>query len=779
MFWMDGMTESRFSQAHEHDVDASGYYALGSIWRCNAEEGWSNGYGLAQCLIHVQQFLSVFMASDASDASDALDALDACTDLEDELWEAYPSLAALPVPEASPSTACASACASVAAADVAAAGKDGGWTTVINGKHCKAKVPPTTPPCAAATSSSLLLDALYRALQPMGDFLDGADLAVVKHVCGERGESVVSPEAEFRCWYTGLSCVQDTICLPISYTRNPKTRKARFSSVRLLFNASPWISGRSSPSQSQVDYVLPLLDGYLSLTAFDAGVRVSPSGTAFTHVLPLYISAEHYGAPGGRADRLLTKLCRELRTTRIDLFCLLFSACAVQLADGGILALERCLQVLTLTLHLCDRVCSAGAGLPMPAEAHVGAFLRDPQLRTKGVTPSLGAFAALLCMVGRKERYTLMPYAGRISLVSALMEEFLTRCVLWVCKKRQDALALLLADRTDGASGDDAILASASFEGSKNAMRVLCIFRLLESIILADGGSHASFVRRLDGSHGLPTAVDVRRFRSGVLSARGMSSWTEALAALGLKGMDEAGIARQMRAAWARSLSLGYHARDTDFASIHRSGVSKLLLRGETYSGLGPGTDLLEVLDIWRWRKDHQGSRFLDATLFTVDADGNTLGYMDYANREMFADAGGAGGRPGRTGRPAATHSGDVMGYLSGKHSMQVWLSAFPPRVAALYIVVSAYDDAHLSDIVQPHVSVRDPGTGAELCKYVLEDQPTDERRAMKAVVLCSFTRKPEAPSAWNVNAIGKACMGSAGDYAGITECIKSLQLKK
>jgi hypothetical protein len=212
------MTESRFSQPH--DVDASGYYALGSIWRCNGEDGWSNGYGLAQCLIHVQQFLYVFMADEALDASNALDA---CSDLEDELWEAYPSLAALPAPEASPSTASASA-------DAAAAGKDDGWTTVINGKHCKAKVPPTTPttpPCAAATSSSLLLDALYRALQPMGDLLDGADLAVVKHVCGERVESVVSPEAEFRCWYTGLSCDQDTICLPISYTRNPKTGKVR------------------------------------------------------------------------------------------------------------------------------------------------------------------------------------------------------------------------------------------------------------------------------------------------------------------------------------------------------------------------------------------------------------------------------------------------------------------------------------------------------------------------------------------------------------------------
>ncbi len=511
---------------------------------------------------------------------------------------------------------------------------------------------------------------------------------------------------------------------------------------------------------------------------------MSPSGTAFTHVLPLYISAEHYGAPGGRADRLLTTLCRELRTTRIDLFCTLFSTCAVLLADGGILALERCLQVLTLTLHLCDRVCSAGAGLPMPAEAHVGAFLRDPQLRTKGGTPSLGAFAALLCVVSRKERYTLLPYAGRASLAPALMMECVVRNVLWVCKNRPDALALLLADKTNGASGDDAILASASFEGSKNAMRVLCIFRLLESIILADGGSHASFVRRLDGSHGLPTAVDVRRFRSGVLSARGMSSWTEALAALGLKGMDDVGIARQMRAAWARSQSLGYHARDTDFSSIHRSGVSKLLLKGETYSGLGPGADHIEVLDSWRWRNDHQGSRYLDATLFTVDADGNTLGYMDYANMAMFADGRpGLAGRPGCTGctgRPAATHSGDVMGHLSGQHTMQVWLSAFPPRVAALYVVVSAYADARLSDIVQPHVSVRDPSTGTELCKYVLEDQPMAERQAMKAVVLCSFTRKPEAPSTWDVNAIGKACMGYAGDYdAGITECIKSLQLKK
>ncbi len=510
---------------------------------------------------------------------------------------------------------------------------------------------------------------------------------------------------------------------------------------------------------------MPLLDGYLSLTAFDAGVRVSPSGTVFTHVLPLFISTEHYGPPGGRVDRRMTILCRELGTPRIDMFCTLFNTCAVLLADGGIRALERSLQVITLALHLCDMVCSAGIGLPRSAEAHVGAFMHGSQLRTKSGTPNLGMFAALLCMVNRKERYTLLPYAGKVSLAPALMMECVVRNVLWVCKNRPEAVPLFKSE-----SGGDEILASASFEGSKNAVRILCIFRLLESIILADGGSHMSFVQRLDGSHGLPNIVDLRRFQNGVLSARGMSSWSQALALLGLKGMDDVGIARQMRGAWKRSLSLGYHTLDTDFSSVHRSGVSKLLLKGETYAGLGPGANHIEVLDSWKWRNDHFGTRYLDATLFTVDADGDTLEYMDYANTSMFVF---------RTGRLAATHSGDVMGELSGQHTMQVWLSAFPPNVAALYIVVSAYSDAHLCDIVQPHVSVRDPKTGTELCKYVLEDQPMAERQAMKAVVLCSFTRKHDAPSAWDVNAIGKACMGSVGDYAGIKECIKFVANKK
>jgi hypothetical protein len=203
------------------NVNASGYFALGSIWRCNSEEGWSNGYGLAQCLLHVQQFLSVFMADVA--------ALEECTDLEDELWGSYPSLATMHIPVTDVPEA-----SMLKVVDVVAKPPDNLWMTVVGGKHRKAFSPTSPSPhqkTTVATSSSALLDALHRSLHPLGDLLDGSDLAVIKHVCGEHSVSNVNADTEFRCWYTGLSCSQDTICLPISYSRNPKTRKVKTSCV--------------------------------------------------------------------------------------------------------------------------------------------------------------------------------------------------------------------------------------------------------------------------------------------------------------------------------------------------------------------------------------------------------------------------------------------------------------------------------------------------------------------------------------------------------------------
>lgn len=224
-----------------------------------------------------------------------------------------------------------------------------------------------------------------------------------------------------------------------------------------------------------------------------------------------------------------------------------------------------------------------------------------------------------------------------------------------------------------------------------------------------------------------------------------------------------------MRRAWQLSLEAGYHAADTNFADIHRSGVSKLLLKGETFSGIGPGTHHIKVTDSWKWATP--STQFLDATLFAVDAQGAMVDYMDYAKQDLSC----VSRFTGHTGA-CARHSGDVMSFKSGQHVMDIWLETFPPQVVALFVVVSAWHvGGRLSHILQPSVSIQDPKAGMELCRYALEERPAAERKAMQAVVLCSFVRRG---ARWDVRAIGKTCMGNALDYAPIRACIQSLVLK-
>jgi stress response protein SCP2 len=104
---------------------------------------------------------------------------------------------------------------------------------------------------------------------------------------------------------------------------------------------------------------------------------------------------------------------------------------------------------------------------------------------------------------------------------------------------------------------------------------------------------------------------------------------------------------------------------------------------------------------------------------------------------------------------------------------MTIHLGLLPPHITTLWVVISAFAGANLADIVQPYVSVTDPGCGLELCRYMLDEKPVQDKRAHTAVVLGRIFRKG---AAWEVQALGRMCQGEAGDYDPILKCIKELQ---
>lgn len=352
--------------------DASGYYPLTDVWRCGSKEGWSSGYGLLHALLHVRLFLEGFMqlggaagvqegsgpGSGEGDYEAAAAVLRGMQlELQDPGWESYSTQWPLSQVEQrprqvegqklkgkAPATTAASAAATITATAPAPAEDDGeaaeeGWQRVLSRRSKRgagaqaahsggrkavsgsASASAAFPPPLPAPPASSVLDVLYKALQPLEarGLLSNADIAVAKHSLGERAPapSLQRASQELRCWYTGLGHSQALLCLPLNFTVNPKTRRT--------------------------DYLLPCFDGYLSLAAFEAGVRKTPAGDAFTHVLPLYISEEHYTQGG---EWQLAALCSATGLQRLDLMATLFSTSAVMLADGGVPPSERVLAVL-------------------------------------------------------------------------------------------------------------------------------------------------------------------------------------------------------------------------------------------------------------------------------------------------------------------------------------------------------------------------------------------------------------------------------------------------
>lgn len=198
-----------------------------------------------------------------------------------------------------------------------------------------------------------------------------------------------------------------------------------------------------------------------------------------------------------------------------------------------------------------------------------------------------------------------------------------------------------------------------------------------------------------------------------------------------------------LRQSWTNSLSLGYHDRWTDFSKVQRSGVSTLLMKGESYSA-APNMRQLKLEERWRWQDDH--TKFLDASALVYSADGQHLATVDYNHRH----------------HSGLRHSGDVLDHTdrSGTHTIDVDLRRLPPAAAAIYFTISAWAEAVLTDIRLPHVAVTDAERNL-LCEYHLEG--TAKFTGMKSIVMCRLVKA--ANSRWSVEAIGEIGQGDAQNY--------------
>jgi len=566
---------------------------------------------------------------------------------------------------------------------------------------------------------------------------------------------------DLTCFHSFSTKSEAVLGFPIIYTTNPKT--------------------------GCLDYVTSTFD-ILSLESYKTqGVRRTVWGEKFSSFLPIYIDEEHFT----RALKPLLSTCRKIVTegtlnTRphrqqqqrrheshrylkqdkadniepawtphsdpeMALFLLtkMMNTQVVLLMDKGIAVSDVTLtgycQLHRLLLALVDSF----PQLRIIVRRRLDDFARRPDKRVKQYTPSLGELLTLLSV---SDTYSWS------SIAMAYIKESFDRSVLWACS-RDPSLATVI-------HGDESRL-DKYFAVQKVAMRLTLFHAVFLTLLVRGGGSRNKLddcIDRYDTFQGRPPLYIRRKWQNAVESILNLESWPQFFAISGIPLPSKPQLLSVLESAVKNSLKKGYHSRDTVFQNVMRSGVSRILLKGETYSA---APNLRRIRMIEKWRFDGH-TIFLDASCLIFDFHGKNLGKVDYCHTSWDN-----GNGSGLNRSAPVVHSGDVVDSDTGigQHTIDIDFKKLPSIVGSLFFTVSAWTTS-LKEISQPSAHLHDVESDTEMCRYQLEEQNTGDKTA---VIMCKLQRS-SVGSRWELTSIGHICYGRAGTYGPIyTEIEKFL----
>lgn len=415
----------------------------------------------------------------------------------------------------------------------------------------------------------------------------------------------------------------------------------------------------------------------------------------------------------------------------------------VLLSDKGIHASEKALSVYCSLHRLFIALVKQFPGLQRDIDQTVMGFCCDPEKRHKNATPNLGHLLPLLSVSSVPWRKVL-PYI--------IMEQF-DRGFIWVAKKYPG-----LANVNDkGAKSIDNDRLTKTFEASTISLRITMF--------------HVQFLRRFrkvadldaiaadyDRYYGFPSFKDLSGFQRSVAHILKVSNWSTFYALCEMKAPTPAELTKTLVSAVRNSRKKKYHNDRTDFSRIHASGVSKILLKGESYT-CNTNLNTVKLEEIWKFPEGK--TQFLDASCLVYHFDSSKIEHVDY---RCLTDSSGA-----------IVHSGDMMDHekSQGKHVIQVSLKKLPRTVCALYFTISAWHTT-LKDILHPEILFVDPESNQQLCSYQFGDNKNTG--SLTAVIMAKMVRKT-ADSQWEVVAVGHLGSGMAGQYGSIEQDIKKKNL--
>eukprot|EP01025_Chloroclados_australasicus_P014109 TRINITY_DN1659_c0_g1_i2.p1 TRINITY_DN1659_c0_g1~~TRINITY_DN1659_c0_g1_i2.p1 ORF type:complete len:1082 (+),score=76.95 TRINITY_DN1659_c0_g1_i2:206-3247(+) len=568
-----------------------------------------------------------------------------------------------------------------------------------------------------------------------GSKLSATHVSEYKHMFMLELNNVVG---ELTCFYTKRGLYQGgedegdvVLGLPYRYTVNPKTK--------------------------QVDYI-EVDSELMSMDAFyECGVKHNIRGEEIQGVLPLYLTREHFL----RAIKYFPKVLRQLgppeqggRTPGpqawLQVLPKIMNTSAVLLCDRGISVTEKSLITYNYLQRLLIGICEH-YGLWLYIDAILTPTLRSQQGRHKDNMPNMGNVLPLL---GVSKRYSWKDCA------QPYLSESFDRSVLWICK---NDLSLIEKFKVDPKNTDtDEEFNQNAFARSIVARRLLMFHvAFLHFVAKPQGLSMLDVTQRQDSLYGRPSRTQIAQFNKAVQMVINVNSFQGFFRLLGLRDVSPATVTRQLRQSWCNSLKKGYHRNDTRFDRIQASGVSKIILKGQTYTA-PPNMRKIRMDERWSW--NGPATKFLDASCLLVDKQCKLIEAIDYSH--MWSH--------GIGDKSAVRHSGDIIEDGKGLHTIQINLEKIPDTIANIYIVMSSWQGVKLNQIKQPFVSLVDPAVPQlSLCDYYLEDMKPDVARQNSSVVMCRIYKRGD--NRWNLEAIGKVGLGFAGYYGPIMDTIKDL----
>ncbi|KAL3914523.1 MAG: hypothetical protein SGARI_000077 [Bacillariaceae sp.] len=523
-----------------------------------------------------------------------------------------------------------------------------------------------------------------------------------------------------RCYQSKKTFTECILGLGLDYTINPRTKC--------------------------VDYISCSQD----LLSFDAFQRLSkntivPSdtfGNKLKLFLPLYFSEDHFQRALPEIQKVLRKLCPERKTRGmfkpdmvLDVLPKIINSFIVLLSDEGVAASSKSFAAFTRIHRLFLALAKQYPSICKEALSRLNAFVRKEENRIKKNVPSLGLILPLLMIVNEQA-------FGWPQIRATFLSETFDRCALWIAKANpflektpKESTMEEVHQRVDLSRKSMEFSNGTAAERSNLYDRML--FQRTKEEATANVGNKT---------------LSVEAFQEAINEIILIESFQKFFRFIGLKGpQSKQEMSELLVTSVKNSRRKRYHKPGMDFSRVQARGTSRLLAKGQKYSA---SSDLKRVVfsDHWRFQG---GVKYLDATVVLFKGK-ERVETVDY----------------GRTysQRGAVVHSGDVISNNTGTHTININLEAMDTSITSLVFVISAWNQATLSDITSASVTFRDSDVEDEtpLCEYHLDAH--DKVDSLKSVVMCKLYRKDDS---WHVLAIGDAHKGDATYYEPIYKALK------